>query len=437
MTTYVAPLGTALVVGGKFLFPNVATALVGDSLTQNATYEATTATWMGGIAGGVFKPVLNIGVASETTSQILSRIDNSYTAGSPGLAGIAAALGLPKLGTVILRCGTNDARALTNWSGISANFATLVTKCLTYAEQVIVCSVPPITAPESNPSGKDASVQNINAGIAAGYGGGAVPGALYIDDGAALRVGGVPGGAGISTYFSDGIHMNAAGVRLMGIRGGDLLATEYTTRSYDYPLQVVTSNTDTYLVTPSSNQWGNNPAGIGSSSFSAGGWSGDLITGFSIDTFFGAGTTSIATADVLDENQVPWQRVTPTGGVGGNWTEIRMANTGRTITAIDPSRCEAVVEVRFNALNLANVKELELIARGNTTNNQYLLPPFWLKLGPEATTLTKTVVMRSALPRQSGATESGINLALLLKWQSTFSGSSIGSIDIRCFTLRG
>jgi hypothetical protein len=411
--------------------------LVGDSLTQNATYELTTVTYMGGIAGGVLKPVHNAGVAGETTAQILSRIDNSYTAGSPGLAGLATALGLPKLGTVFLRCGTNDARALTNWSGISASFATLVTKCLTYADQVIIGSVPPITSPESDAATKDAAVQNINAGLLAAYGSG-VPGVIYIDDGAALRVGGVPAGAGVSGYFSDGIHMNQAGVRRMGIAGGDLLVAAYAAKGYSYPLQLVTDNDDTYQVTPASNQWADNPEGIGSGSFSASGWSGNLITGYSLDTFFGAGTASVVAADGGDANQVPWQRVAPTGGQGGGWTELRMSTHGRSITSIDPSRCEAIVEVRFNALDVSNAKRLTLFARGLTTNNQYLLPQFWLGLGPETSvTVTKTVVMRSALPRQSGATESGINLALALEWQNTFSGASIGSFDVRCFSLRG
>lgn len=435
MTVYTAASGSNVGIG-LFFSPNVATALVGDSLTQNAIYELTTATWMGGIAGGVLKPVHNAGVAGETTAQILSRIDNSYTNASPGLAGLASALGLPKLGSVFLRCGTNDARALTNWSGISSNFATLVTKCLTYADQVIIGSVPPITSPEANASNKDAAVQNINSGMLAAYGSG-VPGVIYIDDGAALRVGGVPSGAGVSSYFTDGIHMNYAGLRRMGMAGGDLFAAAYSARGYSYPLQLVTSNTDTYLNTPASNQWANNPATTGSSTLSGGSWSGQVATGYSIDTFFGSGTTSIVAAAGGDPNQTPWQRVTPTGGQGGGWTEVRMATSGRSITASDPSRCEAIVEVRFNALDVSNARRLTLFARGLTTNNQYLLPQFWLGLGPESTTVTKTVVMRSALPRQSGATESGINLALALEWQNTFSSASIGSFDVRCFSLRG
>lgn len=436
MSTYAALSGQS-VYGGRFAFaPSVDTALVGDSLTQDATYGLTSVTYMGGIAGGILKPVFNAGVAGETTAQILSRIDNSYTNASPGLAGLAASLGLPKLGRVFLLCGTNDGRALNGWSSISSAYVSLVNKCLAYADEVVLGTVPPICSPESNAAAKDAAVQSINAGIAATYGSNP-NGIIYIDDSAALRVGGVPSGAGISSYFSDGVHLAQSGVRVKGIAGGDLLVTAIAAKGYSYPLQLVTSNTDTYQVTPASNQWADNPATTGSSTLSGGAWSGQVATGYSIDTFFGAGATSIVAAAGGDANQTPWQRVTPTGGQGGGWTELRMSTHGRSINAGDPSRCEAIVEVRFNALDVSNAKRLTLFARGNTTNNQYLLPQFWLGLGPDATTVTKTVVMRSALPRQNGATESGITLALALEWQNTFSGASIGSFDVRCFSLRG
>jgi hypothetical protein len=114
-----------------------------------------------------------------------------------------------------------------------------------------------------------------------------------------------------------------------------------------------------------------------------------------------------------------------------------MLTSGRAITAGDPTRMEALVEVRFNALNVVNVKRMTLSARGNTTNNQYIMPRFWLGLGPEATTVTKTVVMRSKLPREFGATESGITLFLALEWTATFTGQSIGSFDFRNLSLRG
>jgi hypothetical protein len=436
MTVYVAVSGATVGIG-RFFNPDVATALVGDSLTQNSGYELTTATWMGGIAGGVLRPVANIGVAGETTAQILARIDNSYTAGSPGLAGLASALGLPKLGSVFLRCGTNDARGLNNWSGISSNFATLVTKCLTYADQVIIGSVPPITSPEANAAAKDAAVQNINAGLLSTYGGGAFAGVVYIDDGAALRVGGVPSGAGISGYFQDGVHMNYGGARRMGVAGGDLLVAAYAARGYSYPLQVVTSNSDTYLSNPASQQWVDNPAMLGSNVSSAP-WVGQIVNGFAVGAAgSGAGTVSIVAADVGDPNQTPWQRVAPTAGQTTGWTQVGIANTGRAITASDPSRMEAIVQVRFNALDVTNIRRLTFFARGNTTNNQYLLPQFWLPLGPEATTVTKTVTMRSNLPRGAGANESSIALALALEYQNTFSGANIGSFDVRCPSLRG
>ena len=431
MTTYAAASGATVYIGMIPPPPSVYTALVGDSLTDNSIYELTTATWMGGIAGGVFRPVANLGVSGETTSQILSRIDNSYTAGSPGLAGLAAALGQSKLGRVFLRCGTNDARGLSNWSSISTAYASLVAKCLIYADEVVIGSVPPICSPEASFASKDAAAQTINAGLLAAYGSNPA-GIIYIDDGAALRVGGVPSGAGVSSYFQDGIHMTYAGCRRMGIVGGDQLVTALAAKGWSYASPLVTSNTDTYAVTPASNQWANNPAMAGTNAVT-GSWPGNLVNGMSIGaTGAGAGTVSIVTDGIGT-----WQRVTPTQGQTTGWTQLSMATTGRSITSGDPSRVEAIVQVRFNALDLTNVKRLTFFARGNTSNNQYLLPQFWLNLGPESTTLTKTVTMRSNLPRQSGVTESGITLALALEYQNTFSGASMGSFDVRCVSLRG
>jgi hypothetical protein len=427
---YVAASGQS-VYGGRFaLSPSVYAALVGDSLTA-PSYEITTATWHGGVAGGVVRPVANLGVPGETVGQVLARIDNSYTAGSPGLAGLAAALGIPRLGRVFLRLGTNDGRALNGWSAVSSAYFALVNKCLTYADEIAVCSVPPICAPESNAAAKDAAVQSINAGLVAAYGSNPA-GIIYIDDGAALRVGGVPSGAGIASYFVDGIHMVPSGVRRMGIAGGDLFAAAIAAKGYSYASPLVTSNTDTYLANPASQQWVNNPAMLGSNAVS-GSWTGELVDGFSVGSQgSGGGAVSIVTDGIGR-----WQRVAPTAGQSTGWTQLSFANTGRAITATDPSRVEAIVQVRFNALDVSNVKRLTFFARGNTTNNQYLLPEFWLQLGPDATTVSKTVTMRSNLPRAAGAIESGITLALALEYQNTFSGANIGSFDVRCPSLRG
>lgn len=422
--------------GSPAVSPLSIAALVGDSLTDPG-YGLTTATWLGGIAGGVLQPVHNAGVATETVANVLSRIDNAYTNASPGLAGLATAMGVSKLGWVVLRIGTNDARAGSGYSAISSNFDSLMTKLAGYADRVLIMAVPPMTAPESSPTTKNANTININSGYAAyaasnpGY-------CSFIDDAASVRVGGVSSGDGVSTYFSDGVHMNQSGVRKMGTAGGDLLAALLPGLGYSYASPLVTSNSDSYNVNPTgSTQWADNPAMTGSGTQS-GSWPGNVVTGVTVSASgSGAGTVSIVAADGGDANQTPWQRVTPTQGQATGWTQASMATHGRSITSGDPSRVEALVEVRFNALDVTNVKRLVLSARGNTTSNQYLLPTFSLGLGPEATTVTKTVTMRSKLPRAAGATESGVTLFLALEYQTTFSGASMGSFDFRCLSLRG
>lgn len=417
------------------LCPIPMAALVGDSLTAPG-YELTTATWLGGIAGGILQPVHNAGVSAETVANVLSRIDNSYTNVSPGLAGLAAAMGVSKLGWVMLRIGTNDARAGAGYSAISTNFSALMTKLAGYADRVLIMAVPPMTTPESNATAKTASAEDINTGYAA-YAAANPSFCSYIDDASVLRVGGSPSGAGISTYFIDGVHTNNAGVRVMGIAGGDALASLLPALGYTYASPLVTSNSDSYQVAPATAQWSDNPAMTGAATQS-GSWPGNVVTGVTVSSSgSGSGTVSIVAADGGDANQTPWQRVTPTGGQSTGWTQASISNHGRPITSVDPSRVEALVEVRFNALDVTNVRRMTFSARGNTTNNQYLLPRFWLGLGPEAATVTKTVTMRSKLPRVSGATESGITLFISLEYQTTFSGASMGSFDFRCLSLKG
>lgn len=435
MTVYSVPSGSDI-LGGRFAFlPSELTALVGDSLTA-PSYELTTATIAGGVAGGVLRPVVNIGVQGETVGQILARINNSYLAGSPGLSGVAAALGVPKIGRVYLLAGTNDARALSGWSSISGAYTALVNACLTYADEVVVRTLPPICAPESNAASKDAAVQSINAGLLSTYGANP-PGVIYLDGGAALRVGGLPSGAGIASNFVDGIHMVNAGVREMGLAEGDQLKTALQAKGYLYANPLVTNNADTYLSNPASAQWVNNPAMLGSTNIS-GAWSGQVVNGLSVGSQgSGGGTALIEAADALDTNQTPWQTVRPTAGQATGWTQITFATTGRAITSTDPARLEALMEVRFNALNVANIKRLTVIVRGNTTNNQYPLPPFWVGLGPQATTISRRLLLRSNLPRGAGVNESGLTYALAIEFQNTFTGENIGGVSLRCPSLRG
>lgn len=415
--------------------PSPVSAYVGDSLTDNS-YEITTGTWMGGLNTGFMRPALNAGIAGDTVSMVLARIDNLYTnTGAPGLSGLAAAMGVPKLGYVFLRIGTNNARNLDTYSTISANFVSLMTKLQGYADRVIVCAVPPICSPESNFAAKNTCSIDINAGQSA-YCAANASTCVFIDDSVATRVGGSPSGAGIASYFVDGIHFAQSGVRATGVAGGAGAATALSAWGITPSSPLVTSNANSYASNPAIPQWNNNPANSGSGANSNGNFPGTVPTGVTVAPS-GTGSGTCATVASADSNPVPWVRVTPTAGQGSAWTQISFAASGRSITSGDPTRVEALLQVRFNALDLTNVKRLTFSARGNTTNNRYLLPDFWLGLGPEATMYSGEVIMRSNLPRVLATTESGITLFAALEYQNTFSGASMGSVDFRCMSLWG
>lgn len=412
------------------------TALVGDSLTDK-TFGLTTAPWLGGIAGGVLQPVHNAGVSADTIANVLARIDNNYLNASPGMAGVAAAMGVTKLGYIMLRIGTNDARASSNYAAISANFGTLMTKLAGYADRVLIMSVPPISAPVSGFAAQNANTISINSGYAS-YAAANPSYCSFIDDAASLRVGGLSNGDGISAYFSEGIHMNGSGIRRMGLAGGDLLTALLPTLGYTYLSPLVTSNADSYSANPStSTQWTNNPAMLGSG-VQTGSWPGAVVTGVEVrSNGSGAGAVSIVAADAGDANQTPWQRVTPSGGQATVWSQASMTTSGRAVSATDPSRMEALVEVRFNALDLTNVRRLTLTARGIAFLGQNVTPNVSLALGPEVITVSKIVTLRTKYLRGAGQIEEGISLYLALEYENTFNGAAMGSFDFRCITLRG
>ena len=85
--TVAATTDGALFSGAAFAPPPALAALMGDSLTDQG-YGVTPWHWQNGVAGGVLKTVHNAGVPSETVANMLTRVNNSYTAGSPGMAGL-------------------------------------------------------------------------------------------------------------------------------------------------------------------------------------------------------------------------------------------------------------------------------------------------------------------------------------------------------------
>lgn len=409
--SYAVASGGVIAAGRYHVIPTC--ALVGDSLTD-PTYGLTPFYWGSGLNGGKLQLVANCGVSGNTVANVISRIANSYTNASPGLAG------LPPLGRVIVRIGTNDARNNTSIASLSASYTSLLNTLATYARRVVILAVPPLAGAYI---GQNPRTVEYNAWLAA-FASAAPSTFKFIDDCVNVRDG---SNAQITAFFSDGTHMNNAGVYRMGLDLADGLAAEVA--SYPSPLSADASD-----VYPAQPQWIANHVNAGT-----GGSKGANVTGTVVNsvTVSVGGTSSalcsVVAADGSDPNQTPWQRINPTSGSSGGTVSASFTPSGRAVSSSDPSTLEAMIEVRFNAFDMSKCTELKAFMQGNT--GEYLVPKLSLLMG-NASNQTKTCTLRHKLKREGVSTPASIQALLMLTFGAAFA-SSIGSFDFRCFTARG
>lgn len=398
--------------------PPALAALMGDSLTDQG-YGVTPWYWQNGVAGGVLKTIHNAGVSSETVANMLARVNNSYThATLPGMAG------LPALGWIPLRAGTNDARSGAISGGIQTSYASLIAALKTYLAsggKILVFPVPPLggasAAANANVPGYNNFLQSLVAADSS---------LVWIDDCTDVKDG---GGAQIGSFFTDGIHMNGAGTMQMGITGGTALASVLAPYGYASPLSA-----DVADVYPAQPQWNPNHVNSGGVA-STGAFTGTAPTGYTV-TNGGAGvvgTVSIVAADGGDTNATPWMRITPTQAQSGSSVAITRALSGRTITTSDPSALDVIVQIRFNGFDTRQWTGVRLWSQGSTGAkiNQEVTAP----MGGSAD-LTRTVTLRHALPRKTANAEASLTLYAFVTAATTLT-AAMGSIDFRCITLRG
>jgi lysophospholipase L1-like esterase len=393
--------------------PAAETALIGDSLTDPG-FGITSYYWLNGVVGGYLKLIANAGFSGDTVSAMLSRVDNAYTAGLPGLAGLGS------LGWVIVRAGTNDARAGTAIAGaLTTNYNSFMAKLAGYAEKVIVLSVPPLSD-----AGQNLLAQDYNTFLAANYNSGQFS---FVDDCVNLRDG---SNNQISGFFSDGIHFNESGTYKSGVDGGAAAALIIT--GYSSPLS--TSAADIYPAQP---QWFKNPTIVGTAGTKGSGITGTVATNIDVSPNGAnvAATCSIVSADVGDANTTPWQRVAITQGANGSSLVISSVSAGRAITTIDPTVIDLIVQIRFNAFDTTNSTYVQVSMQGDSTGENLSFARL-KTLG--AGTITKTATLRHAIPRVSGANHTGAHAYIQIPFTASFGpAASIGTIDFRCFTLRG
>jgi lysophospholipase L1-like esterase len=400
--------------------PNTRTAMIGDSLTTHRLdYNWSPFFWINGIAArGAQKLVANAGVAGETVSQMLARVNNLYTDASPGLAGLSP------LGLVYVRAGTNDARNGTSIATLATNYTAFLNAVKTYCDRVIILSVPPIGSTESSFATKNALTLDYNSWLSA-FAAANPSGFTYVNDSANLRDG---GGAQLSGYFnSDGIHNDGRATWRQGVDASAALSSLFSSYSYASPV-----SSDAADVYPAQPQWVPNHVMAGAGPTATGWGIGALGAGFTL-------STSLVAADGGDPNPTPWQRVTPTSvGYTGSGEAIVITSslTGRSVTTTDPLAWDIIVEVRFNGFDTRPFKWARLWVM-SVSSGQPITEDLDLKMGGESSITHESVVVRFAMPRKTLNNEAG-GVSLRWEWatRSAYSGA-MGSFDFRCLTVRG
>lgn len=401
------------VIAAGFHRISLHTALMGDSLTDDA-YGLTTFYGINARCGGKMVLLANSGVQGHTVGDMLARVDNDYTAASPGVAGLGT------LGRIIFRAGTNNARGNESIASLAATYTSMLNKLAGYAQRVIILAVPPLAD-----AGNNAAVATYNSWLAS-FAASNPSKFRFIDDCTTVRN---SDGSQIAECFNaDGIHFIPLGVARASASGGAALAADFVT----YPSPLSKDAADVYPVHP---QWFPNPTNAGTSGGKGGSFTGPVATGLWIDGYGSgmAGTCSIVAADAGDANQTPWQRVMLSAGNAGSRLDISATLAGRAITSIDPARLDALIEVRVTDLYRSKIDSLAVMAQGNT--GEYLVPstPIYF----DDTGLDSSVyVLRARRPRAGSSTPSSIGWHLYAGVRSAFSGS-VGTIDVRCATVRG
>ena len=407
--------GGTISAGRSAVIPH--TAVVGDSISTEL-YGLSSAYWATALSGGRANIIAQCGVGSTGISNWVGGIDNLYTAGFPGLAG------LPHLGRVIFRLGTNDCWADSSYASLQSNYEILFGKLAGYADKVYILSIPPMGG--ASYAAYNYRTLEYNAAYAA-YCAAHPSQFTFVNDTAVMRNG---DNSQKAEYFhTDRLHFNGAGMYYAGLALSSVLAAEL----YSLPSPIERVVSDIY---PAGNEWHANPLNVGTSGTFGGGsgGTGQLVNGWTLTTDF-SGTAvacSKVSADVGDTNTTPWQRLSFTSVHLNGHVQLDAVPVGRDLTTSDPIDLEGVVEIRLNSLDLSKFQYIEFLMIAN--GGDLLLRRMRLDMGL-ATNVSHTCVLRHKV-RRSGSNDP-TSASLRVYALGAASGSSVGSIDFRNFTVRG
>lgn len=394
---------------------SLTTALMGDSLTDDS-YGLTSFYGINGLTGGKMKLLANSGVQANTVGDMLARVDNNYLHANPGMAGLGT------VGRIFVRAGTNNARGNIAIASIAATYTSLLNKLAGYAQRVVILAVPPLAD-----AGMNATATTYNAWLA-NFAASNPSKFKWVDD--CVNVRNADGTQKAVCFNVDGVHFVGAGVARAGASGAAAIAPELAT----YPSALSTHPDDVY---PDYPQWFVNPTIAGASGTKDGSFAGVVANGLWVGGYGAgmAGICSIVPADVGDTNQTPWQRITLSAGQVGSRLDIASTLAGREITPSDPARLDAIAEIRVTDLDCSRIDGLSMMAQGGT--GEYFVPSTAINFN-ESGLESKTYVLRARRPRSGSSIPASIGWHIYAGVRSAFGpAASVGTIDIRCITVRG
>lgn len=405
--------------------------IIGDSITEH-NYGATPIYNQNGMMGAKSLQIIhNAGHSGQSISGLVSQIELDWEDVAGG--GAMGLIGMPSVGWGFLRIGTNNARGAFNSVGVAidagmqADYVSIINRMLDFAEHVVLLPVPPIGGFSLT---KNTAVPSYNAYLRSLVLADATGRLHWVDDCSDLIDG---SGNIIDGYFNPGdeLHPYPPGQWQMALTAEAQLTALLANQTYTSDL--VSSSSDVYPAQP---QWVDNPTNVGT-----GGTVGTGLTGSapnSTTAFCGpgsaAGTVAIVAAAGGDPNTVPWVRLTPSTVSASGYFGLEYTGSGRTVTSTDPLDLEQMVEVRFNGIDPTYVDEAQIEMRVGA----YELPKrARLQFGGWGSTISRTMVLRQKIHRKDSNADNGTRVCKLQILTSANFTGSVGSVDFRCFSIRG
>jgi hypothetical protein len=404
-------------------------AFIGDSITEENYGACPWVMALAMLGGSAPQIIHNAGHSGQSISGLISQIDLNWidlTGGPMGLDG------MPTVGWIFLRIGTNTARGSAGSTGVpidggsQAAYDSLITKLLLHCGHLVIFPVPPIGGVSL---AQNTAVPGYNNYLRSKVLADATGRLHWIDDCADLVDG---SGDVIDGYFNPGdeLHPYPPGQYQMALTAQDQLTALFANQSYTSGV-----STDAADVYPTTDQWVGNHLNAGTGGTKGTGITGTAPNGWDVSCSSGAACAmSIVAADGGDSNSTPWARFTPSAGVSGGSISVDISGAGATVTSSTPVDVEQIAEIRFNAVDATAIREVYL----GLQVDWYELPKrARIQVdGWSAGTITRTWHLRKATHRKDdnvGGSGGVRNKFAILT--NAFSGS-VGSIDVRCYTNR-